>query len=59
MIFNTPLFFVFFVLFLALYGLVLARPKPRVYLIVLASLVFYGAWNYRFIPLLLFSGVAD
>lgn len=59
MIFNTPLFFLFFVVFLALYGLVLTRSKPRVYLIVLASLVFYGAWNYRFIPLLLFSGIAD
>jgi len=59
MIFNTPLFFVFFVVFLGLYGLVLGRGRSRVYLIVVASLVFYGAWNYRFIPLLIFSGVAD
>ena len=59
MIFNTPIFYLFFVLFVLFYGLVLLRQKPRVYLIVVASLVFYGTWNYRFIPLLVFSGVAD
>jgi D-alanyl-lipoteichoic acid acyltransferase DltB (MBOAT superfamily) len=59
MIFNTPLFYFFFVAFLGLYGLVLLRRKPKVYLIVLASLVFYGAWNWRFIPLLVGSGLAD
>ena len=59
MIFNTPLFFLFFLLFLLGFGLVLRRHKPKVFFIVVASLVFYGAWNYRFIPLLLFSAVAD
>ena len=59
MIFNTPIFFLFFVVFLVFYGLILLRQKPRVYLIVVSSLVFYGAWNYRFIPLLVFSAVAD
>ncbi len=59
MIFNTPIFYLFFLLFLVGYGLVLLRHKPRIYFIVVASLIFYGAWNYRFIPLLLFSAVAD
>ncbi|MCG8457339.1 MAG: hypothetical protein MI919_13770, partial [Holophagales bacterium] len=59
MIFNTPLFYLFFVVFLFFYGLVLLRRRPRIYLIVVASLVFYGAWNYRFIPLLVGSAVAD
>lgn len=59
MIFNTPLFYLFFVVFLVGYGLVLIRHKPKIYFIVAASLVFYGAWNYRFIPLLVFSAVAD
>ncbi len=59
MIFNTPIFYAFFVLFLALYGVVLLRRRPRTLLIVVASLVFYGTWNYRFIPLLVGSGVAD
>ena len=59
MIFNTPIFFWFFALFLLCYGFVFLRQTPRVYLIVAASLVFYGAWNYKFIPLLVGSGVAD
>ena len=59
MIFNTPLFYLFFVVFLLFYGLVFLRRRPKVYFIVVASLVFYGAWNYRFIPLLVFSAVAD
>jgi D-alanyl-lipoteichoic acid acyltransferase DltB (MBOAT superfamily) len=59
MIFNTPLFYLFFLVFVAVYGLVLTRHRPRVQFILVASLVFYGAWNYRFIPLLVFSAVAD
>jgi D-alanyl-lipoteichoic acid acyltransferase DltB (MBOAT superfamily) len=59
MIFNTPIFYFFFVAFLFFYGLVFLRRKPKVYLIVVASLIFYGAWNYRFIPLLVGSALAD
>ena len=59
MIFNTPIFYLFFFIFVIFYGLVLLRHRPKIYLIVVASLVFYGAWNYRFIPLLVFSAVAD
>jgi len=59
MLFNTPLFFVFFVVFLLVYGLILAQKRPRLYFILVASLVFYGAWNYRFIPLLVGSSVID
>ena len=59
MLFNTPIFFVFFVVFLLIYGLLLAQKRPRVYFILVASLVFYGAWNYRFIPLLVGSSIID
>ncbi len=59
MIFNTPIFFLFFVVFLTLYGLVVLSRRPRILLIVVSSLVFYGAWNYRFIPLLVGSAAAD
>lgn len=59
MVFNTPIFFVFFVVFLLFYGLVFVQKTPRVYFILIASLVFYGAWNYRFIPLLVGSSVID
>ena len=59
MLFNTPIFFVFFVVFLAIYGLILVQKRPRLYFILVASLVFYGAWNYRFIPLLVGSSIID
>lgn len=59
MVFNTPIFFVFFIVFLLIYGLVLVQKRPRLYFILVASLVFYGAWNYRFIPLLVGSSIID
>lgn len=59
MLFNTPLFFFFFVIFILFYGFVFLQRKPRIYFILVASLVFYGAWNYKFIPLLVGSALAD
>lgn len=59
MLFNTPLFFLFFIIFLLFYGFVFLQRTPRLYLILVASLVFYGAWNYKFIPLLVGSAVGD
>jgi len=59
MIFNTPIFFWFFFIFIIFYGVIFLKQTPRVYLIIVASLIFYGAWNYVFIPLLVGSGVAD
>jgi D-alanyl-lipoteichoic acid acyltransferase DltB (MBOAT superfamily) len=59
MIFNTPLFFWFFSIFILFYGFVFLKQTPKVYLILIGSLVFYGAWNYKFIPLLVGSGIAD
>lgn len=59
MIFNTPLFFWFFCIFILFYGFAFLRQTPKVYLILVGSLVFYGAWNYSFIPLLVGSGIAD
>ncbi len=59
MLFNTPLFFLFFIVFVLLYGFVILQRRPRVYLILVSSLVFYGAWNYKFIPLLVGSAVGD
>ncbi len=59
MIFNTPIFYFFFLIFFFFYGFVFLRRRPKVYFIVVASLVFYGAWNYKFIPLLVGSAVAD
>ncbi len=59
MLFNTPIFFVFLIVFLLFYGFVFLRRTPRVYFILVSSLVFYGTWNYRFIPLLVGSAVID
>jgi len=59
MLFNTPIFFLFFIIFLLFYGFVFLQKTPRLYLILVASLVFYGAWNYKFIPLLVGSAVGD
>jgi len=59
MIFNTPIFFWFFTIFILFYGFVFLKQKPKVYLILVGSLIFYGAWNYSFIPLLVGSGIAD
>ena len=59
MIFNTPIFFAFFVVFLLGYGFIFLKHKPKVYFTLVASLVFYGSWNYHFIPLLVGSAVAD
>jgi len=59
MIFNTPMFFWFFCIFIIFYGIAFLKHKPKIYVIVLGSLIFYGAWNYLFIPLLLGSAIAD
>ncbi len=59
MIFNTPIFFWFFCIFILFYGFAFLKQTPKVYLILISSLVFYGAWNYSFIPLLCASGIAD
>jgi D-alanyl-lipoteichoic acid acyltransferase DltB (MBOAT superfamily) len=46
-------------MFIFFYGFVFLRHKPKVYFTLISSLVFYGAWNYKFIPLLVGSAVAD
>ncbi len=59
MLFNTPLFFWFFAGFFLLYSFVFLRRTPRLWLILVGSLVFYAGWNYRFIPLLVLSALVD
>ena len=59
MLFNTPLFMGFFALFFFLYCFVFTQARARALFLVVASLVFYAGWDYRFVPLLVFSGVVD
>jgi D-alanyl-lipoteichoic acid acyltransferase DltB (MBOAT superfamily) len=59
MLFNTPQFFWFFAIFFVLYNFVFTSHKKQLWLLLASSLVFYGAWNYAFIPLLVFSALSD
>ncbi len=57
MLFNSLEFAVFFVVVYALY-LVLPR-RPQNLLLLVASYVFYGAWDWRFLALIALSTVID
>lgn len=59
MLFNTPHFFWFFCFFVVLYYFAFTRDNVRAIFLVVASLIFYAGWDYRFVPLLMFSGVVD
>ena len=56
MLFNTLGFFAFFVCVLALYYRLAHSGQNR--LLLIASYVFYGAWDWRFLGLLIFSTIA-
>lgn len=56
MIFTSLQFLIFFVVLLALLALIRADSARKIILLV-ASFVFYGAWNIWFVPLLFFSSV--
>ena len=57
MIFNSLTFIVFFILFLSLYFLVTGN--VRRILILLASYLFYGWWDYRYLSLIILSTCID
>ena len=59
MLFNSGVFLKFFAGFLLLYWLVRGNLPARNFLIVVASYLFYGWWDYRFLALLIFSCVVD
>jgi alginate O-acetyltransferase complex protein AlgI len=58
MLFNSPTFVVFFIVVFALYWGVRRRVPQNVVLLV-ASYVFYGAWSWKFLLLLLASTLVD
>ncbi len=57
MLFNTPEFFLFFVVVLGCYYVLSHRGQNAMLLV--ASYVFYGWWDWRFLSLLFFSTVFD
>ncbi len=59
MLFNSGVFLQFFAAFLLLYYLVRNHLAARNLLIVLASYLFYGWWDYRFLSLLIVSSLLD
>jgi D-alanyl-lipoteichoic acid acyltransferase DltB (MBOAT superfamily) len=59
MLFNSGVFLKFFAAFLLLYWMVRNHLRARNILILIASYVFYGWWDYRFLSLLLFSCLVD
>src|SRR4026209_875125 len=59
MLFNSGVFLKFFAGFLLIYWLVRSNLRARNILIVIASYLFYGWWDYRFLGLILFSSVLD
>lgn len=57
LLFNTLAFFVFFLAVYSLYLIANHRWQNR--LLLVASYVFYGSWDWRFLGLLFFSTVVD
>lgn len=57
MIFNSVTYIVFLIVVVSLYWTLPRR--PRLWLLFLASLMFYGFWRVEFIPLLMLSTVTD
>jgi len=59
MLFNSAEFLRFFAAFLLLYWLVRSNLRGRNLLILLASYVFYGSWNYKLLALIWVSTLLD
>jgi len=59
MLFNSLIFFVFFILFYLGWDKVKNATKPRLVYIVVASSIFYGWWDWRFLFLIALSGFID
>lgn len=59
MLFNTPVFAVFFVVVLALYWPLRRFVRAQNLLIVVASYIFYGWWDVRFLYLAILSSILD
>src|SRR5690554_1196976 len=57
MLFNSYTFWAFFAIVLALFALL--RGRPRKFMLLVASYVFYGFWDWRFLGLIFVSTVTD
>jgi len=59
MLFNSYIFFIFALLFFAGWTFANRKDSTRWIYLTLSSLVFYGWWDWRFIFLIIFSGMID
>lgn len=59
MLFNSIEFFVFFILVFIIYWLLNKKLKAQNLLLLFASYVFYGWWDWRFLSLIILSSVID
>lgn len=59
MLFNSYEFILLFLPLIWLLYFGLKNPRMRLWLLAISSYFFYGYWNYKFIPLLLFSTLVD
>jgi D-alanyl-lipoteichoic acid acyltransferase DltB (MBOAT superfamily) len=59
MLFNSTLFILFLVTFLAIYTFVARTRDAKLVTITVGSCVFYAGWDYRFVPLLLGTAALD
>lgn len=57
MLFNSFIFWIFFIIVLALYRRLSHRGQN--WLLLLSSYIFYGAWDWRFLFLVFFSTIVD
>lgn len=59
MLFNSLIFVVFAILFFLVSRIIGPRVKGRLIWLTVASLFFYGWWDWRFLFLIIFSGLID
>jgi alginate O-acetyltransferase complex protein AlgI len=58
-LFNSIAFVIFAIIFYSLWPIARRRPSTRYLLLVVASFIFYGWWDWRFLFLIIASGLLD
>jgi len=59
MLFNSLAFLAFAVIFFLIWQVIKNYRQPRFVFLIIASFIFYGWWDARFILLIMFSGLID
>jgi len=59
MVFNSLIFFIFAGMFFLIWPTIQKYKNPKWIFLTIASMVFYGWWDWRFLFLIIFSGLID